>query len=106
MAHKLVDLERDEQGGRDHGQPLGPALAVKEAAALDELEHAVSDRARPEDRDFVAAKPAKLRDQVTNPRPLWVELDPAREMVRNVAEVRTRLRDQVDPRRDKQDPPQ
>jgi hypothetical protein len=54
----------------------------------------------------VLAQPAELRDQVTNPRPLRVELDPAREMVRNVAEVRARLRDQVDPRRDKQDPPQ
>ena len=68
-------------------EPLGPALAVEEPAALDELEHAVRDRAGAEDLHLVFAQTAELRDQVTDPRPLRVELDPASEVIRHVAKV-------------------
>ena len=105
-ANHFVELEWDEQRGRDDRQPLRPALPVEEAHALDQLEHPVGERAGAEELHLVPLQVSGLRDQVLDEVPPRVELDRAGEMVRDAAEVRARVREQVDPGREQKEPAQ
>ena len=43
MAHQLVQLERDQERGRDDRQVLGPELVEPQSRSLDQLEQPVPE---------------------------------------------------------------
>lgn len=106
VAGELIAFKWQQQCSRHHGEPFRPTLAVEEAAAFDEFEHAVADCRRTEQSHLVSSQVAEFRDQVADERPLRIELEPAREMVGDLAEVRARLREQVNTRSKQQQPTQ
>src|SRR5262245_32217882 len=91
MANELVDLDRDEQRGRDHGQPLGPPPAVEEPNAFGDLERRVADRQHAEQSHLVLPQMAELVDEVVDPGGVGIELEPAGDVVCDVPEVCARL---------------
>src|SRR5204863_720510 len=55
-----------------------------------------------EELHLVPLQVPELRDDVTDPRPLRIELEPRSDVVGDVAEVRARLHEQVDAGREQQ----
>ena len=96
LADELVQLERDEQRGGDHRQPLGPALSPEEPDSLDELEDAVGDRARADQLDLAGVQAVQPLDDVVDEALLRIELEAAGEPVGEGAEVRAGMAEQVD----------
>ena len=62
MVDDLVDLERDERGGHDGGEPFGPRLAEPEAGALGEEERSVDESAEADILEPVRGDAGELAD--------------------------------------------
>src|SRR5690348_2972814 len=95
-VHELVELEREQERGRDHRQVLGPQLVEPQAGALDQLEHPVADRDNRGDAQLGGVEVMKIGDDAVEKGPPRIELDRAHHALSEAAEVGVQVEEQVD----------
>src|SRR5712691_717897 len=98
MADEFIELEGNEQRGRDHHQVLGPELIEPEAGSLDQLERPVTDRNYGGDPQLVRVQPVKILDDRVQEVAPGIELYRPHHPLREAAEVTSEVGQEVDAR--------
>ena len=97
-ARELVELERDQERGRDGGQVLRPQLVEPEPHSFDELESAVGDGDDPGCQKLVCTQVVQAKNDVVEERSVRIELDGAHDSLGEPAVVGVDVSDEVDAR--------